>query len=366
MNERVRITVSGIRGEVPEALNSEVVSRFTSAFATYLDGGKVALCHDTRATGRMLAMAAFSSISAAGLNCSDFGLLPTPFLQYVMAREGYSGGLAVTGGHNPLPWNAVILLNEHGTYLENTEGSEVFNVYESGTFKKVGWENLGRVDRIKFPFERYLDELARLVDRDLIRQRKFKVVADPCNGALSPFLKDFAESFGIDMIPINNNPGIPFSHAPEPNAENASQAEAVVKATGADMGFLLNSDGSRLSLVDESGQSLNEELTLPLCLISMKDRIRKAVTTLSTSSLTDWAAERNGISLVKTRVGQSAVVNTMEAEDAEIGGEGSGSFCLRQFSQGYDALLALVLILDLMSKEDTSLSELISGFPVFF
>ena len=197
-------------------------------------------------------------------------------------------------------------------------------------------------------------------------ERRFRVVADPCNGALSPFLNEFADSYGIDMIPINNDPEKPFSHAPEPKSENASQAEAVVKATGADLGFLLNSDGSRLSLVDEGGRGLNEELTFPLCLISMKGRVSKAVTTLSTSSLTDWAAEGSGIQLVKTRVGQSAVVNTMEAEEAEMGGEGSGSMCLRQFSRGYDALLSLLLILDLAAKRETTLSALVSDFPVLY
>ena len=67
MNEGLRISVSGIRGQVPEALDVQVVSRFASAFAAYLEEGCIALCRDFRFTSQMLAIAAESSVVAAGL-----------------------------------------------------------------------------------------------------------------------------------------------------------------------------------------------------------------------------------------------------------------------------------------------------------
>ncbi len=366
MNDRVRITVSGIRGEVPQALNVELVSKFTSAFASYFGKGRIAFCRDSRQTSPMLAMAIFSAITAAGLDVWDFNLLPTPFLQYLMARKKCAGGIAVTGGHNPLPWNAVLLLNEQGHYLETTEGSEVFNIYESRVFKKASWKTLGRVTPAAFPLNRYLSDLGDLLDLERIRSRGFKIVADPCSGAASPFLKNFADFMNITLIAINDQPSQAFPHAPEPNAANASQAEAVVRATDADLGFLLNSDGSRLSLVDETGRALSEEMTFPLCLLSLNGRIKKAVTTHSTSALSAWAAARAGVTLIKTKVGQSSVVNMMQAEEADAGGEGSGSFVLARFSHGYDALLSLALILDFLAGKKKTLSESVSQFPRFF
>ncbi len=79
MKDRLRINVSGIRGEVPGALNVEVVSKFSSAFASTLEGGQIAISRDSRQTSHMLEMAVLSSVIAAGLDCVDFGLLPTPF-----------------------------------------------------------------------------------------------------------------------------------------------------------------------------------------------------------------------------------------------------------------------------------------------
>jgi Phosphomannomutase len=363
MKDRLRISVSGIRGEVPGALNVEVAAKFASAFSNFIEEGRVAVCRDSRCTGHMLEMAVLSSIVASGLHAVDYGLLPTPFLQFLMPKEKYSGGISITGGHNPAFWNAVILLDAGGDYLDVSEGSEVFNIYEAGSFNNVPWKKLGQIYPVKFPLEQYLDELAFKVDRERIREREFKVVADPCNGAASPYLQGFCDFFGIDLILINGDPNKPFPHLPEPSVDNSSQVEAVVKTTGADLGFLLNSDSSRVSFVDERGGALSEELTFPLVLLALKGRIRKAVTTAVTTGLSDWAAQEAGIELSRTKVGQSSVIHTMEAEGAEAGGEGSGSFSLLSFSRAYDSILTLALVLDFVSREEKNFSDLTGSFP---
>jgi phosphomannomutase len=365
MKNRLRISVSGIRGEVPGALNVEVASKFSSAFATFLEGGRAAVCRDSRCTGRMLELAVLSSIIACGLDGMDFGVLPTPLLQFLMRREKYAGGISLTGGHNPVFWNAVILLDAGGDYLDVSEGSEVFNIYEAGSFNNVAWRDLGRIHLVEFPLKSYLEELASKADRERIRGLGFRVVADPCNGAASLYLGEFCNFFGVDCVLINDDPDKPFPHPPEPSVDNASQVEAVVKSTGADLGFLLNSDSTRISFINERGEALSEEMTFPLSLLALKGKIKRAVTTTVTTSLSDWAAQEAGIVLSRTKVGQSSVIHTMEAGGAEAGGEGSGSLSLLSFSAGYDSLLALALILDLLSRKKKSLSELVRTFPSF-
>ncbi|UCE41612.1 MAG: hypothetical protein JSV17_01070 [Candidatus Aminicenantes bacterium] len=363
MKDRLRISVSGIRGEVPGALNVEVVSKFSSAFTSTLEKGQIAVCRDSRKTSPMLAMAVLSSVISGGLDGVDFGLLPTPFLQFLMGKEKYSGGIAITGGHNPVSWNAVLLLDTEGDYLDISEGSEVFNTYEAGDFAKASWNELGQTRVMTFPMDLYLKELSRFIHADRIRDRHFKVVVDPCNGASSPFLKSFGDYFNLDLIPINDNPTKPFPHPPEPSIENASQAEAVVESTSSDLGFLMNSDGSRISFVNEKGVALSEEMTFPLALLSLKGRIDQAITTAVTTSWADWAAQTAGIGLSRTRVGQSSVVHVMESVAAGAGGEGSGSVCLLDFSLGYDSMMTLALILDCLVREDKSLSDLTDLFP---
>jgi len=361
--DRLRISVSGIRGKVPEALNVEIASKFASAFSSYLEKGTLVLCRDCRRSSRMLALSSLSSISASGMDCLDFGRLPTPFLQFFLNKNSYSGGLSVSAGHNPSPWNAILLLDREGLYLDASEGPEVFNIYESGSFKKAPWNKLGKIKEKVFPFPLYLEALSKMVLSKEIRKAGFKITADSCNGAVSPFLKPYSQFFGLKMISLNDEIDKPFSHSPEPSAENSSQAEAVVKATQSDLGFLLNSDGSRISLVSDKGIGLSEEMTLPLCLLSLKEKIKKVVSTVASSSLVDWAGKEAELKVIRTKVGQSSVTHTMLAEGAQAGGEGSGSFAFIPFSPGYDSLMVLTLILDLMARQGKKLSEIVSPFP---
>ena len=365
MEDRLRISVSGIRGKVPQALNVEIASKFASSYSSYLESGTIVLCRDCRESSHMLSLCSVSSISASGMDCIDFGRLPTPFLQFFLSKNNYSGGLTVSAGHNPSPWNALLLLDRDGHYLDASEGPEVFNIYESGSFQKASWDTLGKINEKPFPFHLYLEALSKIVHHKEIKKAGFKITADPCNGAVSPFLKSYSHFFGLKMILINDEIDKPFSHSPEPSIENSSQAEAVVKATDSDLGFLLNSDGSRISLISEKGKALSEEMTLPLCLLSLKEKIKKVVSTVASSSLIDWAANEADLEVIRTKVGQSSVTHTILAERAKAGGEGSGSLAFLPFSPGYDSLLALTLILDLMAKEGKKLSEIISPFPLF-
>ncbi|NOR15747.1 MAG: hypothetical protein GQ544_08585, partial [Candidatus Aminicenantes bacterium] len=109
MEDRLRISISGVRGKVPLALDVEVVSKFASAFASYVEQGRIAICRDTRFSSQMLSMAAVSAILAAGLDCTNFGQIPISFLQFFLRSGSHSGGISVSAGHNPLPWNAAVL-----------------------------------------------------------------------------------------------------------------------------------------------------------------------------------------------------------------------------------------------------------------
>lgn len=147
--------------------------------------------------------------------------------------------------------------------------------------------------------------------------------------------------------------------------ENSSQAEAVVKATDSDLGFLLNSDGSRISLVSEKGKGLSEEMTLPLCLISLKGKIKKVVSTVASSSLVDWAAKESNLKVIRTKVGQSSVTHTMLAEEAKAGGEGNGGIINTDVHACRDSFTEMALILEYLACSYKSISQLRQELPTY-
>jgi phosphomannomutase len=363
----LKLGISGVRGIVGETLTPELAADFASAFGTFLGRGRVLVGRDSRPSGPMLRSAAVSALLAAGCDVLDLGLYPTPLLQFLVRRLKARGGLSITAGHNGAEWNALTFINGDGTYLDEFQGNELLDLYHLERFAKASTEELGRA--AAGPSDaagRYFKALAGFLDERALRRAGFKIVIDPCNGAGAGFVDEFCRAIGCELVPVNDRPSGFFPHAPEPRPRNAGEVSSIVKAASAQAGFLLNSDASRLSCVAEDGETLSEEYAFPLIADYVLGRRRgTVVTNLSTSRMIEDVAARRGCPVVKARVGQSHVVQTLLAEDGVLAGEGSGSVALPDFQPAFDAFVMMGLILEAMAVRGRTLGELVRELPKY-
>src|ERR1051326_5614764 len=110
----LKIGISGVRGVVGETFTPELVVGFAQAFGTYLDSGRILVCRDARASGPMARSAVLAGLLAAGWEVIDLGVCPTPSLQLAVRWMGADGGVSITAGHNPEPWNALKFVRPDG------------------------------------------------------------------------------------------------------------------------------------------------------------------------------------------------------------------------------------------------------------
>ena len=360
----LKIGISGVRGIVGETIVPELVMDFACAFGTYLDSKKVLVGRDTRVSGPMLHEATLSALVSTGCSVLDLGICPTPIIQYMVKDLEAGGAVSITAGHNDLKWNALTFLNQEGTYLNMFQGEEVLDIYHLGKFTKASVDELGRVEKADGYLDAYFKKLKKFLDSESIKKAKFKVVIDPCNGAGAKIIDVFAQHLGFELIPVNNEPNGYFPHDPEPRPRNAQEVASVIKVVQADVGFLLNSDVSRVSLVAENGETLSEEFTLPLITDYYLERNPGTVITNHSSSrmIEDVAQEKN-CAVLKARVGQSYSIQTMLNEDAVIAGEGSGSVAIPAFQHAFDGFLTMGLVLEIMAARKKRLSDLVKELP---
>ena len=112
------------------------------------------------------------------------------------------------------------------------------------------------------------------------------------------------------------------------------------------MGFAIDPDADRLSLVDETGRAMGEDLTLAFAasVILMRNP-GPVVTNLSTSQVLDDVADAFSVPLTRAPVGEINVAQQMMIEEAVVGGEGNGGVILPALHHTRDAPLAAALIL---------------------
>ena len=96
----LRIASFGIRGFVGQSLTPKVVIDFSTAFGTYARGGRVLVGRDTRYSSPMIQSAVLSGLMSCGCEVLDFGICPTPILQFSVPAMRAADWGAISGGHN--------------------------------------------------------------------------------------------------------------------------------------------------------------------------------------------------------------------------------------------------------------------------
>lgn len=268
----IKLGTSGVRGTYID-LTPEITSQLSEAFSTYTESGNLGLVADTRPSGNYIRRSVVSGFMSAGSDVFDYGILPTPVLQWIIKNRGYSGGISISGGHTGFEWNSLIFLNNDGAYLNSIEVEEFFNLFHSGKTERKAFDKIGKHHTGLCSLKDYLSCLS---NNSVIDGRPLKFVVDCSYGAASSIINKIGKALNVDFIPIFDEVVAKPGKDPEPNRVNASLLSTIVRETDCDGGFLLNTDASRILLVDEWGRF--SQRSLP-CRSSLKwfFRMRKQI-----------------------------------------------------------------------------------------
>ncbi|MCO5061221.1 MAG: hypothetical protein M9963_04350 [Kiritimatiellae bacterium] len=139
----LRLASFGVRGFVGDSLTPRVAMDYASAFGTFVDGGRVLLGRDTRYSSPMLHSAVVASLLSCGCEVVDFGICPTPVLQFSVRPYGAAGAISITGGHNQMGWNALTLLGSDGSFLDPDVGEALLGTFHATDFLFRDAMNIG-------------------------------------------------------------------------------------------------------------------------------------------------------------------------------------------------------------------------------
>ncbi|HVH39012.1 MAG TPA: phosphoglucosamine mutase [Gemmatimonadaceae bacterium] len=363
------ISVSGIRGRVGFGLTPEVVARYAAAFGAWaIARGKskaVVLGRDSRVSGPMFHTVTRAALESVGADVIDIGLTTTPTIQLAVEHHHAAGGLGITASHNPIEWNALKFIGPDGLFLSAAQGAQMRSLVEQGV-PYATYDKLGDTRFDGDAIARHLSAVLALpfIDVRGIRTRHFRVAYDACRGAGGIVIPRLLELFGCDVRGIELEADGRFPRPPEPVAENLGALCALVKRTGAHIGFATDPDVDRLALVSDEGVAIGEDYTLALATrVVLRHRNGPVVTNLSTSRIVDDMAAEHGTRVVRAPVGEVNVALRMREEGAVIGGEGNGGVILPELHLGRDAPLGVALLLQMLHEDGVPLSRTVSRFP---
>ena len=370
--EGLMVSVSGVRGRVGDPLTPELMTGIAAALGAHLrdveGGSRVCLGRDSRVSGPMFARAVTAGLQSVGCDVIDLGVVPTPTLLMAVRHHGAIGGIGVTASHNPAEWNALKLVSSEGIFLDAERSADFRRYLVEVDPPRATWDALGEVTEDDGAWSRHMERILALpqIEVDVIRAARLKVAIDCVHGAGGPVMMDLLEALGCEIVGMGMEPDGWFPRDPEPTAANLAGLGELVAKSGADVGLAIDPDVDRLSLVDETGRAMGEDLTLALAAAAvLETSTGPVVTNLSTSRVVEDVADAFGVPLVRAPVGEVNVARRMQKEEAVIGGEGNGGVILPALHHTRDAPLASALILQHLAKTGLTPSQAAGKWPSY-
>lgn len=371
-------SISGIRGTIggfPGANFTPVdIMKFTLAFGYWVKettgNRKIVIGRDARVSGQMVNNIVVGSLQSIGIDVVDLGLSTTPTVEIAVHEEKAGGGIIITASHNPKQWNALKLLNSQGEFISAKAGEEVLNIAEDRT---IEFEEINAIGSHTFDdtyIDRHIEKILKLklVDREAIANRKFKVVIDCVNSSGGIAIPKLLKALGVETITeLYTEPSGLFPHNPEPLPENLTELAMTVKKQNADLGIAVDPDVDRLALVCEDGNMFGEEYTLvAVADYVLQNKKGNTVSNLSSTRALRDVTEKAGMEYHASAVGEVNVVQMMKDVKAVIGGEGNGGVIYPELHYGRDAMVGIALFLTHLAKSGKSASLLRAGYPNYY
>lgn len=371
-------SISGIRGTIGgkpgEGLTPLDVVKFTAAYGSWVvketQNPKVVIGRDARISGEMVSKLVTATLQGLGIHVIDLGLSTTPTVELAVPLEKAGGGIILTASHNPAQWNALKLLNSQGEFISDAQGKSILEAAEKEDFSFAEVKSLGKYTLIEDYIDRHVKHVLglKLVDREAIAARKFKVVIDCVNSTGGIALPKLLRALGVeDIEEMYCIPDGHFPHNPEPLPENLRDISNKLKKGKFDLGIVVDPDVDRLCFMNEDGSPFGEEYTL----VAVADYVLSqtpgnTVSNLSSTRALRDVTEKRGGKYEAAAVGEVNVVNKMKETNAIIGGEGNGGVIYPESHYGRDALVGIGLFLTHLAKFGKSISRLRASYPNYY
>jgi phosphomannomutase len=358
--------IRGLHGEEMDETTAHAIGRAFARVLGRLRGKqpgelRVGLGRDMRLTAPAMAAELRDGLIFEGATVLDAGMVPTEMLYYLVGSRELDGGAMVTASHNPKAYTGVKLVREGALALSGDAGiGDVQREIEAGLGRAPGGGSLEEVD----VWEEFRAHALSFIDPAKVRP--MKVVVDGGNGMGGPMVGPILHGLGLELEEMYFKPDGEFpDHEPNPLLEeNRRMIIDRVRASGADLGIAWDGDADRCFFIDGDGEFCDGDFVCAL--LARAALVKNPGATIlydprSSRAVPDLVAAEGGRADL-SRVGHAFFKIRMREEGAIFGGEVSGHYYFRDFWCADSGTIPALLMLEQLSVEGRSLSELMAEF----
>jgi phosphoglucosamine mutase len=324
---------------------------------------RILLGMDTRESGPEIAEALAAGIGSSGGVARLIGVIPTPGVAYLCRSSDAVAAISISASHNPFHDNGVKVFGHDGMKLSDDLEEQIEEeLLAIRTDAAVPSCPLSLSPDL---ISKYQDFLLSGIREGALAGKK--VVIDAGHGAAFQIGPYVFRRAGAKLRVINA----------EPDGSNINENSGALHPEGlsravvgerADFGVAFDGDADRAIFVDDQGKIRDGDEIIYLWAMREKRRGRlrgdRVVTTVMSNFGFEKQLRRNGVELLRAKVGDKYVLEMMLQSGAIIGGEQSGHIIDLMLHTTGDGLHTALVVGELLASESLPFSKLHTFDPM--
>lgn len=346
---------SGISGTANREISPEFAAKIGAVFGAHLKPGKrIVVSSDDFRAARVLKRALVSGVLSVGVGVYDLGTMTTPMTRYALLALGTQGGIHIRMNSEDKYGVVLEFMDSSGINIDKNTERALENAFFTEDFPRVAADSMGELTFVPKFIEPYLEGLFQPEVKQLLGNAGFHIVAAYDGGGLSLILPRLLAETGCrvsELAPVG-----PASHQGKTFRElldKVDRVKAAVAEERADMGIIVDNNGERLILLDETGEVVTEEeITALIAFLILKYQPETTIPVPVTAPhFIEKLAEEFRGRVIRTKATPRSVMekNLQEKLFPAAGGRSA-------YHPQFDALFCLIKIMELMAREKISLA----------
>jgi phosphomannomutase len=352
-----------VRGIYPSDLDEDGGYAIGRAYVERFEPKKIAVGRDMRLSSPSMAKAVMRGASDAGAEVIDIGLAGTEMVYFAVGEHGLDGGIQVTASHNPKEYTGMKIVRRGALPVGGDSGLLEIRDRAVAISGESQGQSPGQVQE-QDVWPGYVEKVMSFIEP--LAVKPLRVVIDAANGMAGAMLPPVLEQLPIDAVPYFFELDGSFpNHEPNPLLpENREFVIAKVLEERAELAAAFDGDADRCFFIDDTGEFVPGDFVTALLaeLMLEKHPGAKIIYDVRASWAVRETIERAGGTPLMNRVGHAFIKHRMREEDAVFAGEVSGHYYFRDYYQADSGVIPFLLMLELISKRDWPLSELLRPF----
>jgi len=364
----------GVRGKAGKKVSAVNAMRLAMAtgiyFKQFAKTNKILVGKDTRRSGYMIENAIVSGLTAVGFDVIQIGPMPTPAIAFLTENMRCDAGIMISASHNPYYDNGIKFFDGQGNKLNRDKEIEIEAIFkdeEKLLTAQATDKSIGKSKRIDDVIGRYIVHIKNSFSKSISLSGK-RVVIDCANGAGYIVGPTILQELGADVVVIGDNPN-GFNINEGCGAMHPEALAKVVLESRADVGIALDGDADRLVMVDEKGEVIDGDKLMAVLAVHLKNQGTlkgdgMVATVMSNQGLDEYLGTQD-LHLYRAAVGDKNVVELMQHNGINFGGEQSGHVIFSDYAKTGDGISSALQALAYLVSTGKKASEVFNPYDSY-